>query len=64
MRSALTVSKDEKDNNEVQLHQQPKPPSLPFEPSVQNQEHLGLGSYVLAGVGVAVGVSLVGAILG
>ena len=37
---------------------------LPFEPSPQNQESIGssLASYMLAGVGVAMGVTFVGAI--
>lgn len=59
--SAL-VTKREKDD-EVQTVHQTKP-ILPFEPSVRNQQSLGLGSYMLAGVGVAMGVTLVGAILG
>ena len=37
---------------------------MPFDPSVQNQQSLGLGSYMLAGVGVAIGVTLVSAIFG
>ncbi len=64
IRSALVAKQEEGAANEVQLHQQPKPPPLPFEPSTQNQQSLGLGSYMLAGVGVAIGVTLVGAILG
>ncbi|KAL7431643.1 hypothetical protein ACHAXH_003393 [Discostella pseudostelligera] len=39
-------------------------PQTSFEPSVHNQQSLGLGSYMLAGVGVALGVTLVGAIFG
>ena len=39
-------------------------PRMSFEPSVENQHSLGLGSYMLAGVGVAMGVTLVGAIFG
>jgi hypothetical protein len=58
IRSALVTKQEERAANEVQVHQQPQPPTLPFEQS------LGLGSYMLAGVGVAVGVTLVGAILG
>ena len=64
IRSALVAKQEERAANEVQLHQQPKLPSLPFEPSTQNQQSIGLGSYMLAGVGVAIGVTLVGAILG
>jgi hypothetical protein len=62
--SALMTKQEERANNDVQLHQQTNPPPLPFVPSTQNQQSLGLGSYMLAGVGVAVGVTLVGAILG
>mmetsp|Transcript_22060 Transcript_22060/g.45985 ORF Transcript_22060/g.45985 Transcript_22060/m.45985 type:complete len:101 (-) Transcript_22060:207-509(-) len=45
--------------------QQPPPP-LPFEPSQQNQESLGssMVSYAMAGVGVALGVTLVRVVLG
>mmetsp|Transcript_1248 Transcript_1248/g.1909 ORF Transcript_1248/g.1909 Transcript_1248/m.1909 type:complete len:91 (+) Transcript_1248:202-474(+) len=64
IRSALVTKQEERAANEVQVHQQPQPPSLPFEPSTQNQQSLGLGSYMLAGVGVAIGVTVVGAILG
>lgn len=39
-------------------------PQMPFEPSPQNQQSLGLGSYMLAGVGVAMGVTLVSAVFG
>mmetsp|Transcript_9205 Transcript_9205/g.13893 ORF Transcript_9205/g.13893 Transcript_9205/m.13893 type:complete len:91 (+) Transcript_9205:366-638(+) len=64
IRSALVTKQEERAANEVQVHQHPQPPSLPFEPSTQNQQSLGLGSYMLAGVGVAIGVTVVGAILG
>mmetsp|Transcript_16238 Transcript_16238/g.32700 ORF Transcript_16238/g.32700 Transcript_16238/m.32700 type:complete len:91 (+) Transcript_16238:2671-2943(+) len=64
IRSALVTKQEERAVNQVQVHQQPQPPSLPFEPSTQNQQSLGLGSYMLAGVGVAIGVTVVGAILG
>lgn len=65
IRSALVTQ--ERSNNEVDQHQQHSnetKPILPFEPSTQNQQSLGLGSYVLAGAGMALGVTLVGAILG
>ena len=39
-------------------------PIMPFEPAQNNQQSLGLGSYMLAGVGVALGFTLVGAIFG
>lgn len=39
-------------------------PRMAFEPSAQNQQSLGLGSYMLAGVGVAMGVTLVSALFG
>ena len=40
--------------------------SLPFQPSDQNQQSVGstLVSYALAGVGVAMGATLVGALFG
>ena len=43
-----------------------QPPTLPFEPSQQNQESIGssLASYALAGVGVTLGVVLVRVVLG
>ena len=64
IRSALVAKQEERAANEVELHQQPKSPPLPFVQPTQNQQSLGLGSYMLAGVGVAVGVTIVGAILG
>ena len=39
-------------------------PRMAFEPSTTNQQSLGLGSYMLAGVGVAVGATIVSAIFG
>ncbi|KAL7547614.1 hypothetical protein ACHAWF_010905 [Thalassiosira exigua] len=39
-------------------------PRMAFEPSEANRQSLGLGSYALAGVGVALGVTLVSAIFG
>ena len=41
-------------------------PPMPFQPSPQNQQSVGstLASYSLAGAGVAMGVTLVGALLG
>ena len=47
------------------VEQQPPPP-MPFQPSPQNQQSVGstLVSYSLAGAGVAMGVTLVGALLG
>jgi hypothetical protein len=65
IRSALVTQ--ERSSNEVVQHQQHSnetKPILPFEPSTQNQQSLGLGSYGIAGAGVALGVTLVGAILG
>eukprot|EP00531_Pseudo-nitzschia_arenysensis_P003443 CAMPEP_0116131270 /NCGR_PEP_ID=MMETSP0329-20121206/8918_1 /TAXON_ID=697910 /ORGANISM="Pseudo-nitzschia arenysensis, Strain B593" /LENGTH=97 /DNA_ID=CAMNT_0003625693 /DNA_START=174 /DNA_END=467 /DNA_ORIENTATION=+ len=52
------------------LPQQQSPPqqqvNLPFQPSQQNQQSVGstLVSYSLAGAGVAMGVTLVGALFG
>ena len=39
-------------------------PRMAFEPSEVNRQSLGLGSYAFAGVGVALGVTLVSAIFG
>ena len=48
------------------VEQQPSPPPMRFQPSPQNQQSVGstLASYSLAGAGVAMGVTLVGALLG
>lgn len=45
-----------------QQYQAPKP--LPFAPNDQNQQAMGLGSYVLAGFGVSMGFAFVGALFG
>ena len=60
---AVVTTESQKDAVDVPAHHQARPP-MPFEPSVQNQQSLGLGSYMLAGAGVAMGVTLVGAIFG
>uniref|UniRef100_A0A6U3RHP8 Uncharacterized protein n=1 Tax=Ditylum brightwellii TaxID=49249 RepID=A0A6U3RHP8_9STRA len=60
--SALVANQKEQVRSEVQTHQHPKP--LPFEPNQQNQESLGLGSYVLAGGGMALGFMFVGMLFG
>ena len=39
-------------------------PRMAFEPSAQNHQSLGIGSYMLAGAGVALGFTIVGAIFG
>ena len=51
-------------NRQDQQQQLPSLPSLPFEPNTQNQQSVGstLASYTLAGVGIAMGVTLVGAL--
>ena len=48
------------------LPAEPQPPPMPFQPSQQNQQSVGstLASYSLAGAGVAMGVTLVGALFG
>ena len=53
------------DNNKS-LPSNKQPPPLPFEPSQQNQTSVGssMASYMLAGAGVAMGFTLVGAIFG
>ncbi|EJK64753.1 hypothetical protein THAOC_14482 [Thalassiosira oceanica] len=37
---------------------------LPFEPNQQSQQSMGLGSYAIAGAGMALGFTLVGALFG
>jgi len=61
--SAVVASKEE---HQPQIHQQQSVsrPRMAFEPSTENQQSLGLGSYMLAGVGIGMGVTLVGAIFG
>lgn len=64
-KSALVASKEE--GHTPQIHHQQSDmdrPRMAFEPSTENHQSLGLGSYMLAGVGVAMGVTLVGAIFG
>ncbi|KAL7518794.1 hypothetical protein ACHAWX_003599 [Stephanocyclus meneghinianus] len=39
-------------------------PRMAFEPSAQNHQSLGIGSYMLAGAGVALGFTIVGVIFG
>ena len=60
--SAVVASKE----HQPQIHQQQSDirPRMAFEPSTENQQSLGLGSYMLAGVGVVMGVTFVGAIFG
>lgn len=60
-RSAVSVQKE---NNSLQQQTPQEQPPMAFEPSAQNQESLGIGSYMLAGAGMALGFSLVGAIFG
>uniref|UniRef100_A0A7R9ZI73 Uncharacterized protein n=1 Tax=Craspedostauros australis TaxID=1486917 RepID=A0A7R9ZI73_9STRA len=49
-----------------QQHQLQQQHQLPFAPSASNQQQIGssLGSYMLAGAGMAVGFSIVGAVFG
>ena len=67
--SAAVVAK-EKEQGGLQPVQSQQPradvgrPIMFFEPSTENRQSLGLGSYVLAGAGVAIGFTLVGAIFG
>ena len=61
-RSAVAVQNE---NSSLSQHEpQEGPPPMAFEPSAQNQESLGLGSYVLAGAGMSLGFMIVGAIFG
>ncbi len=68
IQKAAVVAAREKEDDSLQAHQPPQheisQPRMSFEPSPENQQSLGLGSYMLAGVGVAMGVTLVGAIFG
>ncbi|KAL7527221.1 hypothetical protein ACHAXR_002945 [Thalassiosira sp. AJA248-18] len=58
--SSLQLQQPQSQHNDVGQHR----PPMAFEPSTENQQSLGLGSYMLAGVGVAMGVTLVGAVFG
>mmetsp|Transcript_1626 Transcript_1626/g.2425 ORF Transcript_1626/g.2425 Transcript_1626/m.2425 type:complete len:94 (+) Transcript_1626:239-520(+) len=62
-KSAIAVKQEELSS---QLQQQEPPPPVPFAPSENNLQSVGssLGSYALAGAGMAMGFTLVGAIFG
>lgn len=61
-RTAVAVQKENTSlQQQTPQHQQPP---MAFEPSAQNQESLGIGSYMLAGAGMALGFTLVGALFG
>ena len=62
--SAVVASKEEHQPQIIHQQQSDIRPRMAFEPSTENQQSLGLGSYMLAGVGVAMGVTLVGALFG
>ena len=73
IKSAIAVAAKEREqnNNSLEIHQpeshppqQYERPRMAFEPSQDNQQSLGLGSYMLAGVGVALGVTLVSVVFG
>lgn len=64
-RSAVAVQ--DNDNYTMQPQQQQYRVSqqrMAFEPSAQNHQSLGIGSYILAGAGVTLGFTIVGAIFG
>ena len=61
-KSAIVVSN--KENHQPEVHQSSSNNPLPFKIEQQQTQSLGLGSYMLAGVGVAMGVTLVSAIFG
>lgn len=65
-RNALVAVKKESSALQQQHQQQNEvaQPRMAFEPSAQNQQSLGIGSYMLAGAGVALGFTVVGAIFG
>lgn len=60
----LPAEAEEQQHQHHLQHQQRQP--LPFEPNQQNQQAVGssLASYVLAGAGMTIGFSIVGAIFG
>jgi uncharacterized protein GlcG (DUF336 family) len=62
-RTAVAVQK-ENTSLQQQTPQQQQQTPMAFEPSAQNQESLGIGSYMLAGAGMALGFTLVGALFG
>jgi hypothetical protein len=69
--SASEIQQQHHEHTAVVPSQQPASPSapptaLPFEPSAQNQQSVGstIGSYVLAGFGVGLGMILVRVVLG
>jgi hypothetical protein len=53
-------------SQQFDLQQQQQRQGLPFEPTQQNQQSVGssLASYGLAGAGMAIGFSIVGALFG
>ena len=59
-KSAIVAS----ENHQPEVHQSSSNNPLPFKIQQQQTQSLGLGSYMLAGVGVAMGVTLVSAIFG
>jgi hypothetical protein len=61
---SAVVARQEEITSMQQQQQNPQP--LPFSPSSENQQSIGssLGSYALAGAGMAMGFVLVGAIFG
>ena len=74
IKSAIAVAaKEREQNNNISLEvhqpeshppQQYERPRMAFEPSQENHQSMGLGSYVLAGAGVAFGVTLVSVVFG
>jgi hypothetical protein len=62
-RTAVAVQKENTSLKQQTPQQQLQTP-MAFEPSAQNQESLGIGSYMLAGAGMALGFTLVGALFG
>ena len=58
------VASINQENHQPEVHQSSSNNPLPFNIQQQQTQSLGLGSYMLAGVGVAMGVTLVSAIFG
>jgi uncharacterized protein GlcG (DUF336 family) len=64
-RTAVAVQKENTSlQQQTPQQQQQQQTPMAFEPSAQNQESLGIGSYMLAGAGMALGFTLVGALFG
>ena len=64
VRTAIAAKNDQNSLQQQQLPPQDVGQRMVFDPSNQNVNSLGLGSYVLAGAGMALGFSIVGVLFG